>query len=35
MDTLVSLDAYLWLLKNAAPVLAGSYALVNPVVAPG
>jgi drug/metabolite transporter (DMT)-like permease len=31
--TLVTLNAYLWLLKNAPPALAGSYSFVNPVVA--
>jgi len=33
MGTLVTLNAYLWLLKNAPPALAGSYSFVNPVVA--
>lgn len=33
MGTLVTLNAYLWLLKNATPALAGSYSFVNPVVA--
>jgi drug/metabolite transporter (DMT)-like permease len=33
MGTLVTLNAYLWLLKNASPALAGSYSFVNPVVA--
>jgi drug/metabolite transporter (DMT)-like permease len=33
--TLVTLNAYLWLLKNAPPALAGSYSFVNPVVALG
>ena len=31
--TLVTLNAYLWLLKKAPPALAGSYSFVNPVVA--
>ena len=33
MGTLVALNAYLWLLKNASPTLAGSYSFVNPAVA--
>lgn len=33
MGTLVTLNAYLWLLQNAPPALAGSYSFVNPVVA--
>lgn len=33
MGTLVTLNAYLWLLQHAPPALAGSYAFVNPVVA--
>ena len=33
MGTLVGLNAYLWLLKNASPTLAGSYSFVNPAVA--
>jgi drug/metabolite transporter (DMT)-like permease len=33
MGTLVTLNAYLWLLKNASPALAGSYSFVNPGVA--
>ncbi len=33
MGTLVTLNAYFWLLKNTSPALAGSYAFVNPVVA--
>jgi drug/metabolite transporter (DMT)-like permease len=31
--TLVTLNAYLWLLKNTSAALAGSYCFVNPVVA--
>lgn len=31
--TLVALNAYLWLLRNASAALAGSYAFVNPAVA--
>lgn len=31
--TLVTLNAYLWLLKNTSAALAGSYSFVNPVVA--
>lgn len=31
--TLVTLNAYLWLLKNSSAALAGSYSFVNPVVA--
>lgn len=31
--TLVTLNAYLWLLKNTSTALAGSYSFVNPVVA--
>lgn len=31
--TLVTLNAYLWLLKHTRPALAGSYAFVNPAVA--
>ncbi|MDM7943473.1 MAG: EamA family transporter [Hydrogenophaga sp.] len=33
MGTLVTLNAYLWLLKNTTAALAGSYSFVNPVVA--
>ena len=33
MGTLVTLNAYLWLLKNSSAALAGSYSFVNPVVA--
>lgn len=33
MGTLVALNAYLWLLQNASPTLAGSYSFVNPAVA--
>ncbi|MES2977443.1 MAG: EamA family transporter [Pseudomonadota bacterium] len=33
LGTLVALNAYLWLLKNASAALAGSYSFVNPVVA--
>lgn len=33
MGTLVTLNAYLWLLQNAPPALAGSYSFVNPLVA--
>jgi drug/metabolite transporter (DMT)-like permease len=33
MGTLVTLNAYLWLLKNTSAALAGSYSFVNPVVA--
>lgn len=33
LGTLVTLNAYLWLLKNTSAALAGSYAFVNPVVA--
>ena len=35
MGTLVTLNAYLWLLKNTTAALAGSYSFVNPVVALG
>jgi len=35
MGTLVTLNAYLWLLKHTPAALAGSYAFVNPVVALG
>lgn len=35
MGTLVTLNAYLWLLKNTSAALAGSYSFVNPVVALG
>jgi len=31
--TMVTLNAYLWLLKNTSAALAGSYSFVNPVVA--
>jgi drug/metabolite transporter (DMT)-like permease len=31
--TLIALNAYLWLLANVSPALAGSYAFVNPAVA--
>jgi drug/metabolite transporter (DMT)-like permease len=31
--TLITLNAYLWLLKNTTAALAGSYSFVNPVVA--
>lgn len=31
--TLITLNAYLWLLKNTSAALAGSYSFVNPVVA--
>ncbi|MFT4242403.1 MAG: EamA family transporter [Acidovorax sp.] len=31
--TLLALNAYLWLLKNASAALAGSYSFVNPAVA--
>jgi drug/metabolite transporter (DMT)-like permease len=33
MGTLVTLNAYLWLLKNSSAALASSYSFVNPVVA--
>jgi drug/metabolite transporter (DMT)-like permease len=33
MGTMVTLNAYLWLLKNTSAALAGSYSFVNPVVA--
>ena len=33
VGTLLTLNAYLWLLQNASPALAGSYSFVNPVVA--
>lgn len=33
MGTLITLNAYLWLLKNTSAALAGSYSFVNPVVA--
>lgn len=33
MGTLVTLNAYLWLLQNATPAVAGSYSFVNPAVA--
>ncbi len=33
LGTMVTLNAYLWLLKNASAALAGSYSFVNPVVA--
>ena len=33
MGTLVTLNAYLWLLKNSSSALASSYSFVNPVVA--
>ena len=33
LGTLVTLNAYLWLLKNTSAALAGSYSFVNPVVA--
>ena len=33
MGTLVTLNAYLWLLKNTSAALAGSYSFVNPLVA--
>ena len=33
MGTLVTLNAYLWLLQNASPAVAGSYSFVNPAVA--
>lgn len=33
MGTMVTLNAYLWLLKNSSAALAGSYSFVNPVVA--
>jgi len=35
MGTMVTLNAYLWLLKNTTAALAGSYSFVNPVVALG
>ena len=35
MGTMVTLNAYLWLLKNTSAALAGSYSFVNPVVALG
>lgn len=31
--SIVAFSAYVWLLQNARPVLAGSYAYVNPVIA--
>ena len=33
LGTLVTLNAYLWLLQNSSAALAGSYSFVNPVVA--
>ena len=33
MGTMVTLNAYLWLLQNTSAALAGSYSFVNPVVA--
>ena len=33
MGTLVTLNAYLWLLQNSSPAVAGSYSFVNPAVA--
>jgi len=33
MGTMVTLNVYLWLLKNTSAALAGSYSFVNPVVA--
>jgi drug/metabolite transporter (DMT)-like permease len=33
MGTLLTLNAYLWLLQNATPAVAGSYSFVNPAVA--
>lgn len=33
LGTLLTLNAYLWLLKNTSAALAGSYSFVNPVVA--
>ncbi len=33
VGTLLTLNAYLWLLQNASPALAGSYSFVNPMVA--
>jgi drug/metabolite transporter (DMT)-like permease len=33
MGTLVTLNAYLWLLQNTSAALAGSYSFVNPVLA--
>lgn len=33
LGTLLSLNAYLWLLQNTSAALAGSYSFVNPVVA--
>lgn len=33
MGTMVTLNTYLWLLKNTSAALAGSYSFVNPVVA--
>ena len=33
MGTMVTLNAYLWLLKNASAAVAGSYSFVNPLVA--
>ena len=33
LGTMVTLNAYLWLLKNTSAALAGSYSFVNPVVA--
>lgn len=33
MGTLITLNAYLWLLKNTSAALAGSYSFVNPLVA--
>jgi len=35
MGTMVTLNAYLWLLKNTSAALAGSYSFVNPVIALG
>lgn len=33
LGTMVTLNAYLWLLKNTSAALAGSYSFVNPLVA--
>ncbi len=33
MGSLVGFSAYVWLLHHVRPVLAGSYAYVNPVIA--
>ncbi|MDO9436893.1 EamA family transporter [Hydrogenophaga sp.] len=33
MGTMVTLNAYLWLLKNSSAAVAGSYSFVNPLVA--